>query len=162
MDEGKQPEPVAEAPPDHYYNTVFEQLVSEAEPGEKQLVGLVAYGLYKLSKREWVLDHKSEHGAKPSDADHKAYAKSQTSIILDGYRSQATEIVATYASTVLENERPKIVTDALRGSFMRSFWPSLAAAVAFAAILSLIVIIAAINGFGLPIQIDMAPAQISN
>ena len=59
----KQPEPHASqtAAPQPDYNTVFQQLVSEADPAEKQLIGLVAYGLYKVSKREWVMTFRAEN-----------------------------------------------------------------------------------------------------
>ena len=160
----KQPEPHASqtAAPQPDYNTVFQQLVSEADPAEKQLIGLVAYGLYKVSKREWVMTFRAENdGNKPSEADQTALARGQTNTILDGYRSQAAELVAGYANAVLEGERPRIYKEAIAGSFMRSFWPSLAASTAFAAILSLIVIIAAINGVGLPVQLNVTSDQIA-
>ena len=155
VDEERPPEVVSQA--SSRYNSVFEQLVDEAEDGAETLVGLVAYGLYKVGKREWVLDVRKESGAKPTDEQLLAHAKSQTSTVLEGYRSQAAEIVATYANAIVESERPGILREAIRGTFMRSFWPSFAASVAFAAILSLIVIIAAINGFGIPIE--MPPAH---
>ena len=151
VDEERPPEDIGQA--SGKYNSVFEQLVDEAENGAETLVGLVAYGLYKVGKREWVLDVRKETGTKPTEEQLLAHAKSQTSTVLEGYRSQAAEIVATYANAIVESERPEILKEAMRGTFMRSFWPSFAASVAFAAVLSLIVIIAAINGFGMPIEL---------
>lgn len=157
----KQPEEAAAAgaKPQNDYNTVFEKLVAEAD-ADKQLVGLVAYGLYKISKREWVMQFREEHdGRKPTDEDQKAYARSLTSTILDGYRSQANEVVAGYANAVVESERPRIYKEAIAGTFLRSFWPSLAASVVFAALLALIVVIAAVNGAGFPIEWKSRTAQ---
>ncbi|MBO0663585.1 hypothetical protein LQ948_13155 [Jiella sp. MQZ9-1] len=134
------------------YNSVFERLVDAAEGDAATLVGLVAYGLYKIGKREWALSVRQASGHPPTREDLAAYAQAQTQTVLDSYRSKANEIVASYATAVLESERPNVLAEAIRGSFMRSFWPSFAASVAFAAILSLIVVIAAINGFGIPIE----------
>jgi hypothetical protein len=36
------------------YNPIFEKLVDEAGVGTATVSGLVAYGLYKNSKREWA------------------------------------------------------------------------------------------------------------
>jgi len=49
--------------------------------------------------------------------------------------------------------------EALKGSFWRSFWPSFLASFAFASALSIVVIIAALMGFGLPIQLAPAASE---
>lgn len=150
--------PVRGQSPD--YNTVFEQLVGEADPADRQLIGLVAYGLYKISKREWVVTYREQNGGgKPSEDERRGHAMGQTQTILDGYRSQANEIVAGYANSILEAERPRILREALKGSFWRSFWPSFLASFAFASALSIVVIIAALMGFGLPIQLAPAASE---
>lgn len=148
-------QPEQARPKADFYNNVFERLVDDAEDsGHRQLIGLVAYGLYKLGKREWVISRKEEDGVSPSEETYRAYAKAQNQTVLDGYRAQAEQILGAYANSVLESERPRIFRDAIKGSFMRSFWPSLAASVAFAAILALIVVIAALNGTGFPIDLS--------
>lgn len=49
-------EPSALKELEHDYNPIFETLVGKLGPqdAEAGLQGLIAYGLYKISKREWV------------------------------------------------------------------------------------------------------------
>ncbi len=139
------------------YNAVLERLVRQDGATEEILVGLIGYGLYKLGKREWVMNFKAEHGRGPNGAEFRAHAATQTTIVLEGYRSQASEALAVYANALLEGERPKIVAEARKGEFWRSFWPSFWASMAFAALLALLVFIAAVNGADLPIRLGTDP-----
>ncbi len=152
MSTGRQPE----ALDSEDYNLVFEQLVDEADDGESALVGLVAYGLYKSAKREWILDHIGETGRPPSTEDLRKYAKMQTDTALNGYRAQANDILASYADSFMQIERPRILTEALRGGFWRAFWPSLVASFAFAAIILILVGVAALQGTDFPISFQDA------
>ncbi len=143
------PEHLAEGQQDSAYNRVFENLVDRADPNE-ELIGLVAYGLYKIAKREWVMDYMSNHQRKPDDPAHQEYARSQTQSVLDGYTSRATEIVATYANSVVESERAGIERDALRGTFFKAVLSSFVGSFAFAAALALLFFIISISGPGFP------------
>lgn len=145
-----EPPPEEEAPEN--YNTVFEQLVDNADEGESTLVGLIAYGLYKSAKREWIVRYQNERGTHPSHDDLRKYAQMQTDTSLNGFRSQAIEILASYADSFMQVERPRILKDALTGNFWRSFWPSLVASFAFAAIILVLVGIAALRGTEFPIS----------
>lgn len=147
------------------YNPVFEQLVDEADDGESTLVGLVAYGLYKSAKREWILSHIDENGEPPSADDLLKYAKMQTDTALNGYRAQANEILASFADSFMQAERPRILTDALRGGFWRAFWPSLLASFAFAATILILVGIAALQGTDFPVSfgsVEPGPPETPN
>lgn len=138
---------------DPYYNPIFERLVPSGDQHEELLIGLVAYGLYKVSKRTWVVGFRARYGRTPNDDEYRAHVDSHTDVILDGYKSQAADIVGIYAASVLESEKPKIERDALKGSFSRSFWPSFWASMAFTGALVILVIIASLLGVGLPIQL---------
>jgi len=140
-----------------FYNPVFEKLVQENVSEDYDIAGLVAYGIYKLSKREWLLTHQDDTGAKPDAAAHEAFAKSQTPKVLEGYRTQANAAVANYGQLVVESQRPDIIRDALRGTFWQSVGASFVASLIFAALLALVVFIAAMNGFGLPISMFNQP-----
>jgi hypothetical protein len=140
---------------DQYYNPVFEKL-SAAPTGP--LTGAVAYALYKVAKREWVRNFQEKNGRAPTEPEYRSHAAAQTSAVLNAYVAQADQILGTYAQNVISTERPKIVEDALRGDFSRSFWPSFWASVAFAALLLLLGLVAALLGFGLPIQITIPRA----
>lgn len=134
------------------YNSVFEKLVDEADGSDATLVGLVAYGFYKISKRDWAMQIRDEAGRKPTTEELHAFARSQTDTVLDGYRSQADNIVATYANSVLKTQEPVVYKKALEGSFMRSFWPSFWASVTFAVVLVMLGIVLAWQGVSLPIK----------
>jgi len=66
------PEPAAVAAlaePDNDRNPVFEQLVS----GDSDIVGLVAYSIYKQHKRDWLIAFKHAKGRTPTDEESVAY-----------------------------------------------------------------------------------------
>jgi hypothetical protein len=66
------PEPAAVEPlkePDSDRNPVFEQLVS----GDSDIVGLVAYSIYKQHKRDWLIAFKHAKGRTPTDEESVAY-----------------------------------------------------------------------------------------
>lgn len=133
------------------YNNVFERLYDPEAEQDEVLVGLVAYGLYKVAKREWLIAFCAEHNRKPNEEECRAYARTQTGAALEGYQSKATIVVAAFSNTIIEDEKPGIVADALKGSFWSSFWPSYISSFAFA--VSLIVIVVILNYFGLPLPV---------
>jgi hypothetical protein len=122
------------------------------QTGDATLDGLVAYGFHKISKRDWAMEIRNESGRKPNSDELKAFAKSQTETVLDGYRSQANGIVASYANSVLRAQEPEILRKAIEGNFSRSFWPSFWASVFFATLLVAFGIILAWQGVRLPID----------
>ncbi|HEX8666022.1 MAG TPA: hypothetical protein VF744_18565 [Beijerinckiaceae bacterium] len=140
--------------PDDFYNPAFEKL-SAARSGP--LTGALAYALYKTAKREWVREFRTRHGRPPNNEEYRHHSATQTDAILNAYVAQADQILGVYAQNVIRQERPKILEEALKGDFWRSFWPSLAASIAFALLLVVIVAIAAVLGFGLPVQINVPP-----
>lgn len=78
------------------YNTVFERLVDD-EDEETEIVGMLAYALYKQSKREWVIEN-------PNDKDGYRL----TTRDLGRLRDQAEQMLISYASVVVDAERPEI------------------------------------------------------
>ena len=118
---------------DNFYNTVFEQLCDGNAGDAEQLIGIVAYGIYKIGKREWVLEFIEENQRRPTPDEYRAHAKGQTQTVLDGYRSNALRLVSAYSSAAIERERPNIVADARKGTFKRAVWSSYVASAAFAA-----------------------------
>ena len=139
------------APLDDYYNTVFDRLSSSKEP----LRSAVAYALYKNAKREWIHAFRSSNGKRPTAEETKSHPITQTDSILEAYKAQADQILAEYADAIIDDERPKILKDALRGNFWTSFWPSFWASIAYTAILAALVIFAAMLGFGFPVQFTL-------
>lgn len=100
------------------YNAIFEKLVDDAPPDE-QVAGAIAYVFYKVAKREWVMDFCERNGRPPNDAELNAYIATWTESRISGVADQARSSLASFASYVIEKERPRIVEEALRE---RSFW----------------------------------------
>ena len=85
----------------------------------------------------------------------RSYAAMQTDAVLNSHRASAEKILEIYAGTLKDDIKSRILEDALKGSFSRSFWPSFWASFAFTAVLLAVVVIAALLGFGFPVQISL-------
>lgn len=127
------------------YSVIYEKLVANAD----DLVGLIAYGIYKRHKIEFIDKIKSEERREPSEEECKTFLMSVTETQLDFYRSQAETILSeTVANIAAETIREK-EEDLLRNykenikSFLpsrtRTFWISVAAGVVSAILVSLTV-----------------------
>jgi len=57
--------------------------------------------------------------------------------------------LAEYAQSVIENEEPRILKKALRGSFWRAVWPSMVGALLYTLILIAFAIVLALSGIDL-------------
>ncbi|UEM08197.1 hypothetical protein JL101_036195 (plasmid) [Skermanella rosea] len=93
------------------YNRIYESLVPET--GDDDLVGMIAYALYKQSKREWLVSFEREHGVRPSQSDVDAYVRSQTQYEIKRLRSQAESMLSAYAYYVVDQETPAIRESAI-------------------------------------------------
>jgi hypothetical protein len=144
------PDEAAAQADDDYYNPVFEKLMA-AQSG--LLTGAVAYAIYKVAKREWIQEFRNANGRRPTDAEFRGHSATQTDAVLHGYVARADQMIGQYAQNVVDDMRPRIVEEALRGTFWRSVWPSLVASVIFVGVLAILFFIAAIMGIGLPIQV---------
>lgn len=139
------PAPGSDAPDDHY-NPIFERLY-DREGG--RLAGFVAYGIYKIAKREWAADIREQHGRAPNQDELKHYIGTWTLSRLDGLRQEADQALGRYAEEVVEEARPQILREALQGSFWRSVGASITAATLYTLILIALAVIAAVMGVDL-------------
>lgn len=137
-----------------FYNPVLEKLVGQ-EGADASVQGLIAYGMYKISKRQWVTDFKIQNRRPPTQIESQQFASSQTETVLAGYRAQAAELLADYAGAILAEEKPKIEKEALRGMFWSAVLSSIVASFLFALILLGFAVVAAFLGYGLPLQINI-------
>ena len=121
-------------PQDDDYNPMFERLVGPPD-GETPLEGFIAYGLYKIAKREWVSGFRAREGRRPSDAELNSYVSTWTASQLQGAKERAAQALAEFAAIIIEEEEPKTLRRALKGSFWRSFWPSIFASFIYTLVL---------------------------
>ena len=73
------------------YNPVFEKLVTDSD----DLVGLVAYALYKDHKRRWLFRLR-ETLREPTESDEQAFLAS-VQADLESYRDRANDAIVAYA-----------------------------------------------------------------
>lgn len=128
------------------YNPIFTRFVAIEQGGDKQLEGLVAYGLYKVAKREWALDVWDRQGRKPSEDELSAYSASWTESRLKGLEQEAQTVLARFAESVVEANEPSIREDALKGTTSRAILQNMSASFLYTLLLLLLVVILAFFG----------------
>lgn len=94
------------------YNFIFRDLVRD----ENDLVGLIAYGLYKQHKIEFIESFKSANtGQDPTDEDYKAFAMTScTPSSLKHYRDTAESLLQQITLTAAREEINAFEDDMLR------------------------------------------------
>lgn len=110
MDEAAEKSGLPVATPSGNYSRIFERLVRDAD----DLVGLVAYGLYKQSKRDWIIRFYEENGSRPGQADlenHYKYFSAPAD--LERFRSEAEKMMLSFAEVIVDDRQPEI-EDAVR------------------------------------------------
>lgn len=76
-------------------NPLLDQLVY----GDNDLVGLVAYAMHEVNRRDWRNAYEAAHGRAPSDADFNAYlVGEQLERRLETYRRLAEDAIAKVAT----------------------------------------------------------------
>lgn len=85
---------------DNGYNWVYKQLVQH----ENDLVGAIAYSLYKQHKIEWIKKCEQDNGTSPTKeqlTEFHRFSSSYTS--LENYRNNAEQLMSGFLSYVTEN-----------------------------------------------------------
>ena len=70
-----------------HYSEIYEKLV---QSDDDDLVGLIAYSLYKQSKRQWLIAHEQKHGQRPTDDEERIFVSAFTSNELKRLREPRT------------------------------------------------------------------------
>ncbi len=115
MNEPERPQKNATA-----YNKVLEHYVG-SDTSKVDLVGLVAYALYKRQKRDWLIRFRLEHaGRDPTEAEVAALTSGYlTDDLRDTLYERATDILSDYAETFVEAAEPRIREDAIASETLR-------------------------------------------
>ncbi|EGQ9765640.1 MICOS complex subunit MIC60 [Vibrio alginolyticus] len=83
------------------YNQVYETLVED----EDDLVGQIAYCMYKQNKQKYIRSFEEEHKRLPSDEELEVYVKCSEIPKLSLYEAQAEELISnTLSQAVSEKE----------------------------------------------------------
>lgn len=100
------------------WNPIFENLVGPPNE-ENKIVGYIAYGEYKKSKREWTKKIRDTQHRGPTDEELRQFIESWTESRIEGLKKEAYQIVAEFTSEVVEEVKPDIEREALRGQFWK-------------------------------------------
>ena len=94
------------------YSKVFEQLVN-TESEDQDLIGLLAYALYKQKKRDWVIRLK-EKGTPPDEAAERSFEETHGQRDFDFFRGQAKDLLLAFSDSVVDDATPTIREEALQ------------------------------------------------
>ena len=88
------------------FSKVYERLVSD----DRDLLGQVAYSIYKIRKRDFIVQKQAETGKE--EIDEKTindFVEAQTDYTLELYREQAKNIFREFLNASYENELAEVV-----------------------------------------------------
>jgi hypothetical protein len=95
-------------------NRAYEQLVS----ADEDLIGLIAYSLYKKDKRDFYLGWHEQHGSAPQPDHVRAFTATVLTLGQQlRYRTAARDMIDAYAKTVSDAEKPLIEKGAVTERF---------------------------------------------
>jgi hypothetical protein len=96
------------------HNRAYEQLVS----GDDDLIGLIAYALYKKDKRDFYVSWQEQHGSAPQNDHVRAFTATVLTLGQQlRYRTAARDMIDAYAKTVADAEKPLIEKGAVTDRF---------------------------------------------
>lgn len=87
------------------YNYIYKELVTD----QSDILGRLAYSLYKQQKIEYILTFQQKHGSDPDDSDLTAFHDiSNSPSQLASYRNQAAKLALSFLDTSLANEAKEL------------------------------------------------------
>ncbi|MBZ0258040.1 hypothetical protein K8I31_18390 [bacterium] len=98
------------------YNQTYEKLIED----ENDLVGMIAYSLYKENKREWIIEFRSNHSRPPNKDEEKLFVESKTPKDIERYRLQSEQMLTAYAGYILDKSTAEIREKAINESVLSS------------------------------------------
>lgn len=98
-------EDIPEAEQEEYrFSTLFQRLVT----GSDDLVGMVAYGIYKQEKRDWIIRFRQQHQKRPTDSEVEAFNDHYSDAALQRFRSEAESMMLDFAEVIVDSRAPEI------------------------------------------------------
>lgn len=132
-------------------------IYSKLVKSENDVIGHVAYSLYKIDKGTWIENKHKEGTTKPTEKEIQDYADSISSsqTALNGYKVRAQNILTNYTALAIqeyEEEKKNEVIGKL-GKNIHGFWygvgQSLVAAIIFAILSCILVLMVKFGGYSL-------------
>lgn len=92
------------------YNSIYSKLVKD----ENDIIGHVAYSLYKSGKADYISNFKAEHGKEPEEEDLEHFHRmSCMEDEIFRYRMQATSILRNFTNNTLSSTIRQIEDDTI-------------------------------------------------
>lgn len=108
------PPPPFQGPPEPEYNWIYKKLVT----GQHDVLGALAYALYKAEKIAYIDSFLKTSGQHPSDTELKEFHRVSTlSTRLNAYRDQADALLNVFIDNMLA-ERLRLAQDAYEQEFI--------------------------------------------
>jgi len=101
-----------------HYNPIFERLIEESD--EDELVGLVAYGIYKRAKRAWASRLWARDKRPPNEDDLRRYVDTWTDDRLEALVVEARSSLADFGASMISEQEPAIREEAVAGEIRKS------------------------------------------
>ena len=87
------------------YNFIYEKLVKDKD----DVLGIIAYSLYKRNKIDFINKFQVDNGTLPSDTEMKTFhASSTTESSLEGFRRQAVDLARAFIDSALDEKRQEL------------------------------------------------------
>lgn len=86
------------------YNKVYESLVTS----EDDIVGFIAYGLYKKSKQKYITTFEQKYSKRPSDEDISIHVSCSELPSLDNYRAEAKRLLELLLEQAVSDKEAKL------------------------------------------------------
>ena len=153
--------------PEKKYNFIFEKLVSE----DADLIGFVAYSIYKRHKIEFITEFKKLNSEKsPTESDCEAFRiASTTPSQIEKYKNEAESMLQEIVGTIAKEEVARLEMAMLKNykqhiknalpSMLTTIWQSILGALAFSIIVSVFYFVGSYSERG---KIDTASNTITN
>lgn len=127
-------------------NDIYDKFTQDSE---SEVLGLIAYGLYKREKRQWMDTFCQEKNRRPNEDDLRDFYRTWTPAHIEFVKNSASSVLAEFAQDVIDKEEPEILRAALAGGFWRSVFSSLSANGIYTLILILLSVILVLSGVDL-------------
>jgi len=109
-------DPTADAGP--HYNPIFRRLVEES--AEHELVGFVAYGIYKRAKKAWGSKLWARDKRQPNEDDLRKHVDTWTDDRLNALVVEARSALVELGASMISEQEPVIREQAITGEIRES------------------------------------------
>ena len=120
---------------------MFETFVDPKTADEAQIGNLVAYALYKRAKAEWTRAIRKDFNRAPTQEELTAYHRTWSKVQVDAVRASAWSALSRFGESFVDDARPAILKDALRGKALADILKAIAANIAYTLFLIALVLV---------------------